>query len=112
MALSVSRWRNLESESSKAVVILMSCIAVMVVTTLRGVPLIYSHDTMLIGVTEPIKTNEWYVKLETMSSSVCRAIEVEASSIVSTKLLVTMAMATLRRSNARRASSKLAACLW
>jgi hypothetical protein len=56
MALSVSRWRNLESESSKAVVILMSCIAVMVVTTLRGVHLIYSHDTMLIGVTEPIKT--------------------------------------------------------
>ena len=56
MALSVSRWRNLVSESSKAVVILMSCIAVMVVTTLRGVHLIYSHDTMLIGVTEPIKT--------------------------------------------------------
>ena len=55
MALSVSRWSNLVSESSKAVVILMSCIAVMVVTTLRGVHLIYSHNTMLIGVTEPIK---------------------------------------------------------
>jgi hypothetical protein len=34
------------------VVILVSCIAVMVVTTLRGVHLIYSHDTGLIGVTE------------------------------------------------------------
>jgi uncharacterized membrane protein YhaH (DUF805 family) len=56
MALNVSRWRNRESESSNAVVILVSCIAVMVVTTLRGVHLIYSHDTGLIGVTEPIKT--------------------------------------------------------
>ena len=53
---SVTPMSTVSCESSKAVVILMSCIAVMVVTTLRGVHLIYSHNTMLIGVTEPIRT--------------------------------------------------------
>jgi hypothetical protein len=42
----------------------MSCIAVTVVTTLRGVPLRYSHVGMLIGVTEPIKTVECCTMLD------------------------------------------------
>jgi hypothetical protein len=107
MALSVSRWRNLERESSKALVILTSCIAVMVVTTLRGVHLIYSHDTMLIGVTEPIMTYEFCIMLSMISSSVCRGSEVDASSIVSTKLPAALAVTTLSRSTARSASSRV-----
>ncbi len=102
MALSVSRWRNLESESSKASAILMSCIAVMVVTTLRGVYLIY-YDTVttLIGVTEPIRAYEfciracgsdwppWHVSEPLQCRAVTQASKVHSlSSMLSISLLV------------------------
>jgi hypothetical protein len=90
----------------------MSCIAVTVVTTVLGVASRYSHTTMLNGVTEPIKTNEFCTMFDMTSSSICLGSEVEASSIVNTKLPAAMAVTTLSRSTARRASSKLAACKW
>jgi hypothetical protein len=111
MALSVSRFRNLEIESRKAVVSLVSCIAVMVVTTLRGVALMYSHDTRLIGVTELIKTCEFLTMSSMMTSRVCLDSDVDASSIARTKLPAAMAVTALRRSNARSDSRRFAACL-
>ena len=110
MARSVSRWRNLDKESSKALVILVSCIADTVVTALRGVQLRYSQETMHNGVTEPFRRCECCNILAIMSSSARRGSEVDASSIVRTKLPATMAVTTLRRSTARSASSRRAAC--
>ena len=45
-----------------------------------------------------------------ISSNVCRGSDVDASSIVSTKLPAVLAVTTLRRSTARSASSRVDAC--
>ncbi|NDD64802.1 MAG: hypothetical protein EBZ36_12650 [Acidobacteria bacterium] len=111
MALSVSRCSDLEIESRKAAVSLVSCIAVMVVTTLRGVAWMYSHSPKVIGLTELIKTLEFRTMSSMMSSRVGLDSEVEAASIASTKLPMTMAVSALRRSNARSASRRFPACL-
>ena len=62
---------------------------------MRGVLLGYSQDTMLIGVTEPIKAAEFCTMLSEsmMSSSCCRGSDVDVSSIVRTKLFAAMALA-------------------